>query len=138
MFLKNIKYRKNAQRLRNICSDLINNYEKQEFKPSCHDDIMKLINGRILSAKEEISTWEDYDTDYITIAHSLLANAAFDLLVSGKYHIYYGMLNPMSCSDNLFDVYKMCMQYAEDKHEIDPDTRKEQYQLLLQCIAEAG
>ena len=86
----------------------------------------------------ELAEWKDYDTDYIKIAHVMLANAAFDLLASGTYHIYYGELNPMNCSWNMMDVYKASMEYALKNNFIDEATRKEQYEYLLKCILEVG
>jgi hypothetical protein len=97
-----------------------------------------LIKSRVLNAKDEISNWKDYDTDYIQIAHTMLAHATFDLLASGKYHLYRGMLNPMSCAENMMDVYKASMEYAFKKNFIDEQTQKEQFEFLMKCISEVG
>ncbi len=99
---------------------------------------MELIKSRVLVAKDEVSEWKDYDTDYITIAHTMMAHATFDLLASGKYHLYAGMLNPMSCASNLMDVYKACMEYGVMHNMLDEETRQEQYDYLLKCISEVG
>lgn len=138
MFFLNRNYKKNSDRLRNICNDLIEKYQANPSKPSCKSDLLELINLRIVAAKGEISEWKDFDTDYIQIAHTMLAHATFDLLASGKYHLYAGILNPMSCADNLMDVYKAVMQYGVENGMLDETTREEQYEYLLKCISEIG
>ena len=133
-------YRKNAKRLVDICEHFIEEYEAQSAQriPSCKNDLLTEIKARVEADKKDIATWKDYDTDYIKIGHSLLANASFDLLASGHYHIYYGVLNPMTCSACLMAVYNGSMKWAVNKGLIDEDTRKEQYEYLLKCISEIG
>lgn len=132
------KYKKNSARLLNICKDLIRKYQGQNCKPSCEDDVINLLKSRVLEAKAEIADWKDYDTDYIKIAHTMLAHATFDLLATGKYHLYRGLLNPMSCAENLMDVYKASMTYALENKFIDEVTQREEYAYLLKCISEVG
>lgn len=138
MFFANRNYKKNSNRLLNICKELIQKYQTNDCNPSCEYDLLELINSRVLAAKKEVAEWKDSDTDYIEIAHTMLAHATFDLLASGKYHIYTGVLNPMSCAENLMDVYKASMEYGIKIHMIDEETRIEQYEYLLRCISEVG
>ena len=138
VFFRNRDYRKNSARLLKICSDLIEKYQKQRIKQSCKFDLIELVKLRLQSARAEVADWKDCDTNYIQIAHTMLAHATFDLLSTGKYHIYRGILNPMSCAENLMDVYKACMEYAVSNSFIDEETQKEQYQYLLECISKVG
>ena len=138
MFFENRDFKKNSTRLLNICGDLIDNYQRGRHKPSCKQDLMELIDTRVRAAKDEIAEWKDYDTDYIKIAHTLLAHASFDLLASGEYHIFAGVLNPMSCADNLMDVYKASMEYGVHHGLLDDETREEQYRYLISCIMSVG
>lgn len=138
MFIMRRNYKKNATRLISICEDLIEKYHPQSYKPSCKMDLIMLIKARVLKAKDEIKDWKDYDTDYIQIAHTMLAHATFDLLASGKYHLHRGILNPMSCAENIMAIYKASMEYALKKNFIDEETRKEQFEYLLKCISEVG
>ena len=133
-------YKKNAKRLTDVCEHFIVEYELKSPRtnPSCKNDMLVEIKRRIEADKKDVATWKDYDTDYIKIAHSLLANVSFDLLASGRYHIYYGVLNPLQCSSCLLAVYNGSMQWAVGKGLIDEDTRKEQYDYLLKCISEIG
>lgn len=138
MLFTNRNYKRNSTRLLNICKELIEKYQTNDCKPSCESDLLKIIQSRVLTAKEEITEWKDSDTDYIKIAHAMLTHATFDLLASGSYHIYAGVLNPMSCADNLMDVYKASMEYGMKNNYLNEETYKEQYDYLLQCIAEIG
>ena len=130
----NWHYWKNSKRLLNICGDLIEKYQKHEFKPSCKNDLLISIKEQLHEAKEEVSEWKDYDTDYIKIAHTLLANTTFELLASGRYHLYARILNPLSCAPNMMDVYNAWMEYGVSKNLLNEETRKEQYDYLLECI----
>ena len=136
--LANRVFKRNAKRLLNICNDLIEKYQSNSFAPSCLSDLMELIEKRVMAAKSEIAEWKDYDTNYIKIAHTMLTHASFDLLASGKYHISFGILNPMSCANNLMDVYKASMDYGLKNNLLDEETRKEEYEYLLKCISEVG
>jgi len=138
MLFENRNFKKNSTRLLNICGELIDNYQSSDCKPSCKQDLLELIKTRVQSAKKEITEWKDYDTDYIKIAHTLLAHATFDLLASGAYHIYFGVLNPMSCADNLMDVYKASMKYGVAHNLLDEETKEEQYKYLISRIMNIG
>ena len=138
MFFTKRNFKKNSTRLLNICGELIDKYQNSSYKPSCTKDLIELVTTRVQAAKDEIAEWKEYDTDYVKIAHTLLAHATFDLLASGKYHIYIGVLNPMSCADNLMEVYKASMTYGVKHGLLDEDTKEEQYRYLISCIAHAG
>ena len=138
MFFKSIRTKKNSDRLYKICMDLIEKFENDKTIPSCKSDLGTLIKQRISAAKKEISEWQDCDTDYIEIAHNMLSHAAFDLLVSGEYHLYYGMLNPMNCSSNLMKVYKGTMDYAVKHNLLTGNEREEDYNYLIQRISQVG
>jgi len=102
-FLREKKKKKgNFNRLLKICSSLIERYESTNTIISCKDDLFSSIKKQLLLAKDEIETWDDCDTDYIKIAHSLLANHAFDLLASGKYHVRTNVLSPLMCGNAIW------------------------------------
>jgi hypothetical protein len=133
-------FKKNSKRLLDICEHYIEEYEKNSPKKflSCKEDMLHSIRLQIEAEKADIAKWKDYDTDYIEIAHSTLAHTAFDLLASGRYHLHYGVLNPMRCSSCLMEVYTQSMVWAVKKGIIDEETRKEQLDYLIKCISEIG
>lgn len=115
--------------------DLIKNYQKHTHLPSCEDDIMKIVNAMVRPNKKELDKYPE-KIDIVKVAHSWLSNFSFDLLTSGRYHLQAGTLNPLSCAENLMDVYKASMEYAVKSGEINEETKKEQYELLLKRISE--
>ena len=68
----------------------------------------------------------------------MLAQATFDMLASGRYHLYTGILNPLNCSANLMLVYDNSMSYGVKIGMITKEEKKEQREYLLKCISEVG
>lgn len=134
------KAKRNTKKLLNTCGNLIDKYElcNTRLAPSCKIDLITSINDELQKAQDEIAEWEDYDTDYVKIAHTLLAHHAFDLLSSGKYHIHFGTLNPIGCSSNLMIVYQESMKWGVRNQLLTEAERQEQYKYLISCIAEVG
>lgn len=114
---------------------LIKAYEKHSHLPSCEDDIMKIVNAMVSQSRKELDEYPE-EIDVVKVAHSWLINFSFDLLTSGRYHLYAETLNPLSCAENLMDVYKASMEYAVKSGEINEETKKEQYELLLKGISQ--
>lgn len=140
--LLKIKAKKNTDRLMNICADLIYKYEQlnedPHVVPSCKNDLLASVKVEMDAAYEEIAGWKDSEIDYIRVAHSALARHSFDLLASGKYHIYTGMLNPMSCASNIMSVYSRCMQWGVERGELTEEERKEQSDYLHRQMSIVG
>lgn len=134
------KAKRNTKKLLNVCEDLIDEYESRNTRisASCKVDLLASINSELQRAQDELAEWEDYDTDYVKIAHTLLAQHTFDLLSSGKYHIFAGMLNPIGCSSNLMTVYKESMKWGVKNKLLTEDERQEQYEFLIRCISQVG
>lgn len=137
----NMDSKGNKERLFDIYLKLIEHYESEcdsnSNVPSCIPDMQKWLERRSSSAQEEIAKW-DKSTDYIKIAHSLLSHATFDLLTSGKYHIYRGTLNPMSCASHLLHIHNKAMEYAVKIGEITEHESCNETLYLKECIAEVG
>ena len=138
MFFKNRSFENNSKRLLDLCESLIDQYETHNEKPSCKSDMLTRLTAMIVAAKKEVSNWNNDEINYPKIAHSMLANVSFDLLASGKYHLYRGTLNPTSCSDNLMDVYRSSMKYGLDAGFFSEYDRNDQYSYLLELISSVG
>lgn len=138
LFWKNETKHK-TKKLLNLCLFLIDQYEPDILGiPSCKPAIEKYTVRLLNDCKEEIAEWNDSEFDYEKMARTIIVNAAFDLLTSGKYHIGAGVLNPMSCVKKLEAVYINAMKEAVQTGEITEDELKEQYMYLRKCISEAG
>ncbi len=137
-----LSYLKNSKDLVKRCRQLIHQYESNSeyvsFAPSCFDDLMKAIEERVSAERKDISSWDNLDVDYNEIAHKLLSNASFELLASGKYHIYYGVLSPMSCATNLKRVHEKSMEWALNHGYATEEEVAEDSKSLIYCIAHVG
>lgn len=140
--IKFIKFRKNANKLINICSHYIDKYESNnpselQITPSCKSDLMLEIKKRIYNDEEGISKLNEY-TDWVSLANANIYSASFDLLISGNYHLYYGQLNPMKCTFCLMLVCRSSLKWALNNNIIDQESFDEQIQCLLDGIASIG
>ena len=72
------------------------------------------------------------------MAYMVCANLTFDLLASGRFHLYRGMLNPNSCAPNLLLVYEGCMKYGVSMGMLSEEDRQDQYSYLLERISQVG
>lgn len=137
--IKAITIRKNRKKLIETCTCLIDKYEKcnPQIVPSCKPDMENEIRDMINCQKEELATFNN-ETNYIEIAHNLISHASFNLLTSGKYHLYAGILNPIGCSSNIMTVFKKTMLYALENKILTQDEVDEETHLLLKGISEVG
>lgn len=130
-----IKYMINRKRLLGIVGGLVDKYESLNLNPSsCKKDLVDAIGITLANNKEELSEWEDHDTDYITIAHNQMQLHASDLLSSGRYHIWAGRLDPMSCASNLRRVIDRCLDYFEARGDLSASEREEYMRQLYDNI----
>lgn len=134
-----LKAYNNAMHLLGCCVTAVEKYEKEGdiLTPSCVDDITDILLDRFALAKDEFDEW-DNSIDYEKIAHTMLAQATFDMLASGRYHLYAGILNPLNCSAKLMLVYNKAMEYGVKIGMVTPKEKREQYEYLLKCISEVG
>lgn len=139
--VKKIRAKKAHDKFVSTLKNILLSYEKDRNSHklasgvSAVDDVMQYSN--IMIKKEDFSTWEE-SIDYVQVANALISQTAFDLLTSGKYHLYTGMLNPMSSAPSLMHMYRCAMNYALSKGLIDQETVLQQEQLLLQQIKSVG
>ncbi len=133
LFKKNDRY----QKFLSDCEMTIISYEK-ETVPSCKNDLIEAIKLITSNAKNEINRGLIPPSEYTVLINKLLANCSFDLLSSGKYHIYRGQLNPMSCSANLMSVHNESIDYALKNNLITQAQKEEDHEYLIECINNAG
>ena len=121
--------------LLNKCKQIIS-LNESESHPSCQKDILELLTNALTHCN--VSAIPNSEKEIEMRAYVLLANYSFDLLSSGRYHIYRGTLNPNSPAKNLKAVYKAAMRYALEKGEIDEETLIDQEDFLNEKIAQVG
>ena len=129
-----------AQKVLDLCVFYIEKFENADIgKPSCKKDLMTLIENEINKAAQTLEAAEQNpNIDYTKLATSMLINGTFDLLASGNYHSYRGMLNPFSCADNLIKVYDGCMDYAVAHGYITEYEKNADRSALMRSIQTVG
>lgn len=133
-FLKKDNY---YDKLLSDCEKTIISYET-ETVPSCKEDLIEAIKRMTDGAKNDINNGLIPPSQYVEFINKLLSNCSFDLLASGKYHIYRGMLNPMSCSANLMSVHNKSIDYALSNNLITQKQKEQDYSYLMECISNIG
>lgn len=119
------------------CEKTIISYENESL-PSCKNDLIIAIKEITLAVRQEIINGAIPPSQYTILINKLLANCSFDLLASGKYHIYRGMLNPMSCAPNLLSVHKESINYALKNNLITQAEKYDDNKYLMERINSVG
>lgn len=119
------------------CETVIASYENNSL-PSCKNDLIEAVKSITQGAKNEIKNGGIPPSQYFDLINKLLANASFDLLSSGRYHIYRGMLNPMSCATNLMAIHNKSVDYGYKKGLVTEAQKDEDYSYLIECINNVG
>ena len=134
-----LKAYNNAMRLLGCCLLAVEKYEKESdiIAPSCAEEISDVLIERFVCAKDEFDEWDE-TVNYDKVAHTMLANATFDMLASGRYHLYAGILNPLNCSANLMLLYDKSMAYGVRIGMVTKEEKREQREYLLKRILEVG
>lgn len=119
------------------CENTIVSYENSSL-PSCKNDLIVAVREMTIGAKQEIKKGLIPPSQYTILINKLLSNSSFDLLASGKYHLHRGMLNPMSCSENLMSVHNKSIDYALKNNLITQAQKDEDNDYLLERISNVG
>ena len=133
------KAEKNYKKVLDTCNSYIEKYEREnrEGTLSAKEDLDTVIKQQLDASKQELGMWPD-SVDYVKVAHTLLAHSSFDLLATGRYNVYTGVINPMSCAPNLLHIYKKAMEYGKSIGMVTDAEIKEQYDMLMKQISEVG
>lgn len=136
MIFKN-KAKQKIEKLLECCRIIIKKYQNESDYHSCENDIMEVLEKTFNNAKDEISKWDD-TVEYEKIASAWISSVTFDLLASGKYHIYSGMLDPLRNGPQLLNVYNGVMEQACKDGYITKEELREQKEYLGECIKKVG
>ena len=134
-----LKGHKNIDKLKQTMSTIIDNFEKQlsDFSPSCKDILIENSLPILNQSISEAAKWEK-NHDYTNMAYAVLYNIGFGLLASGRFHISYGVLNPMNESQH---IYKFCIYHLNRACSlgfISEFEKDDQIAYLNECISEIG
>lgn len=138
MFFKS-KGQKNIEQLKQVMIGIIDEFESNlnDNKPNCKSVLLNAAQPLLQRSTVEAEQWEK-DFDYTNTAYCVLYNISFELLASGRFHIYRGELNPMNEAQH---IYKFCIHHLERAKSLGliPEEEKiDQINYLNECIDEIG
>ena len=67
-----------------------------------------------------------------------IANVSGDLVESGNYHIYRGVLNPMEPGEELVELFDMAVDKLAEMKVLDPEQAKKEKDALRENIKSVG
>ena len=105
--------------------------------PSCQHVVMEALEEILNNSFEQAKNW-DASFDYDERTYMALYNIAHALLVSGRFHIYRGVLNPHDESTHLIGVFRQCLEWFETNGHIDEQEKIEELQILWSEIQQVG
>ena len=138
MIIRNIRFLINKFRLLSIAAHFIDYCDHQIVCKSCKYDLLKSINSEISACHDEISYWTKNIVDFNEIAMRMVCTHSFDLLASGRYHVYIGTLDPGSCSRSLSHVHSEGIKWAINHGFCTEEDAKEDTEALRQSIKGIG
>lgn len=133
-----ITVRDRSELLLDLCEKYIDKYESANIAlyVSCKGDLIEALTSMMKNPMQQQDTaaWGT-NINYDRVAHLVMANMSYDLLVQGRYSIGPGQLNPTSCAPSLLYIYDKCMEYAVANGEISEEDCEKQRRLLMRCIS---
>jgi len=134
---KEIEYQ---QSLFDLCKKYIVKSESslEVSSRSCQTELLQIIKKHISEFTDLDEIFEDPTSDIDMYANIVISNVTFDMLVTGKYHLYYGVINPMGIGPTLLKVYEGAMEWSLNHKYIDLKTKTEQFEYLKSRIATIG
>ena len=137
MFFMKSKAQKNQERFKFYITEIINKANAQFSTPDCTPYLQGGIDRFVQNSKSSFEKW-DANTNVERYAYTALFNVAFDVLRSGKMHIYRGVLNETLPCDKLFFIVDEALKYAVKNGEITEAMAREQKHILRDDIACVG
>ncbi|MGN0449460.1 MAG: hypothetical protein ACI4G0_03765 [Ruminococcus sp.] len=130
-------YKNNKQRMLFTIEALIEKMDSiNDGHIKCKDTLLKPIKNTIDNCTY---AFEDVkDSEFEQEAYKIIYDFSFELLCSGRFHIYRGVLNEMNESTHLMHVCKSCLEWACEHKVITESEKKEQLEILRDEIRSVG
>lgn len=109
----------------------------EDSLPSCKQVMMEIITEILANSIEEAKKWND-TFNFEERAHVVIYNTASNLLISGRFHLYRGFLNPYNESTHLIGVCRQCLEWLQTNGYIDESKKIEQLQIIWDEIQQVG
>lgn len=108
------------------------------FDPGAFRLVRTHVEGGFRRYPREFVSMVGQDTPVRQIVLQAVSNTAGDLVESGEYHIYRGVLDPMGPGDHLLKIYDATTQELVRMGVVDPAYAETQRQGLRKNIAMIG
>lgn len=105
--------------------------------PNCQELIMEALEIILNNSFEAAKSW-DSSFDYDKHTYMVIYKISYELLLSGRFHIYRGVLNPYDESTHLIGVFRQCLEWMVQKGYIDEDYKIGELQMLWDEIQQVG
>ncbi len=127
-----------AKVYREICISLLDEADKKfSMLPSAKAEILPIVDDVLNQAPK--SFWDEMTYGEIEKgAYAFIFNAASDIAASGKYHIGYGAVNPLSPMQTFRYLAYKCIDYAADHGELTEEQRDNQKRIFDYNVSHAG
>lgn len=130
---------KNLKKLRKFMLDIVDETERliDDGKPSCKKYILEEYSNIAKELRADSEVWED-DFDYTSVSYKLLYYISFNLLTSGRIHVYRGILDESKGASHMKKICEVCLDWCEENELISEDERQEQLGTLYKKISLVG
>lgn len=117
----------------NIIGELEKRFDDQAFKT-----VMYHFNEFVILNSNKIEQVVPKGISFQAFTYGTLCNISGDLLESGNYHLYRGLLNPLGPGEELLKIFDESLEALEKNKIITMDLVKEQKLALRKNIENMG
>lgn len=111
---KTIFFHKNKEKILAYCDLYIDNLLNDgDFHVDCKNELLDDIKKEIYACRAEIAGMTDYTTDFSTLAMRMICTHSFEVIESGKYHVF-GHFDNTGPGKTMLLIHKKALKYALD------------------------
>lgn len=97
--------KRRAKQFRTITEEWIVSFQKSRWA-SCVDIVMPAVDECIKASEDDFLSFPP-DYDYEELALGVIRNITYEMLMSGRFHVYTGVLKPVG-----YQLAEVCVQSA--------------------------
>ena len=133
-FTRKARFLKNKRLIMFLANEYIDKLEADAPGSSCKEDLMKKISSHIDEFESDFATYTEKHNDFNLVAKSMVNTDSFDLVTSGKYHLF-GRMNNAGPAKNLIHVHKAAVKDALDSGLITQEEYDEDLLALREALS---
>ena len=117
--------------------DILNKLEVIYRNPS-FNIVKKRLEDWAIKNPNNLKKILTQDIDYELWLNGHVANISGDLVESGSYHLYRGVLNPLGQGENLLRLFDQATDFSLNKGEFDKEFAEKQKRMVRTNIKTVG